>query len=293
MKTDESIYRTLLESAAEGIVIVDKDGVIVLANAMAEILFGYPKAELVGQKVEILVPERLRGVHVQHREAYVENVRNRPMGSGLALVGRRKDGSEFPIAVSLSYAGAGDDLRVMAAISDITELKQAEEERAKVMAERIRQLEAELQSLERMGSNPATATTAASFGAGALREGFPDVFTQYVAEFGEIMDLALEQDSYKVEHNLAEKLRAMAEKLGFLRGGPRDVIDIYSTALRVRTVNVLNAKAQVYVDEGRLIALEIMGYLVSFYRNYAGMGGKNALSRNYPKPPAAEEERNE
>ena len=91
------------------------------------------------------------------------------------------------------------------------------------------------------------------------------------------MDLALERDSFKVEHNLAEKLRAMAEKLGFLKGGPRDVIEIYSAALRLRTVNVLNAKAQVYVDEGRLIALEMMGYLVSFYRNYAGMGSKGTF----------------
>jgi hypothetical protein len=77
-----------------------------------------------------------------------------------------------------------------------------------------------------------------------------------------------------VEHNVEEKLRGMAEKLGVLKVGPRDVIDIYSSALKLKTDTSMHGKAPAYVAEGRLMILELMGYLVSFYRNYAGISRK-------------------
>ncbi|MGH7480153.1 MAG: two-component system sensor histidine kinase NtrB, partial [Candidatus Methylomirabilales bacterium] len=126
LRKSEATARALLESAAEGIVIVGGDGRIVLANANAEKVFGYSREELLGQTVEILLPERLRPAHVRHRGGYFTEPRVRPMGLGLDLAGRRKDGTEFPVEISLSYIETEDGLLAMAFITDITERVQLE-----------------------------------------------------------------------------------------------------------------------------------------------------------------------
>ena len=408
MTKGEPTYRSLLEMAAEGVVIVDRDGRIVLANNKAEELFGYRREELLGQEVEILVPESRRLVHSEHRAKYLANPRNRPMGAGIDLIARRKDGSEFPVEISLSYAGEGDDMLIMASVLDITgrraleeglresearhhslidaildstaggiiirdadfkvgwfnkaledyfgikrsevinedirnlvkfqigpkmenpetflqriatnrdsegglgdifvihilksehrperwvehrsdpirsglfaggridhfyditEVKLSEEVKAKLMDERIRQLEDELRSLDRLKGQPTTSVTAASFGTWSLRDGFPDIFQELVTGYSELMDLALEQHAYKVQYNIAEKLRDIAERLAFMNCGPREVIDIYTSALKQRTDHAIAGKSRAYLAEGRFLVLELMGYLVSAYRNLAG-----------------------
>jgi PAS domain S-box-containing protein len=121
------MFRALLESAPDAMVIIDDSGVIRLANAQAQTLFGYQREALIGKRVEVLIPERLRAQHAAHRTGYFASPKLRSMGTGLELSGRRKDGSEFPIEISLSPLHTEDGVWATAAVRDISDRKRAEE----------------------------------------------------------------------------------------------------------------------------------------------------------------------
>lgn len=117
-----------VEAFPDALVAVERDGTIVQINSQTEDLFSYRREELVGQKIELLVPERYRRPHQGHREDFAHNPKIRRMGAGLDLYGRRKDGSEFPVEISLSPISAGDRKLVLSAIRDISERKRIEED---------------------------------------------------------------------------------------------------------------------------------------------------------------------
>lgn len=140
-------FRALLEAAPDAMVIADAKGRITLINAQTETLFGYRRDELLGQPVELLIPERYHGQHVHHRQSYNHAPRLRPMGAGRELFGRRKDGSEFPVEISLSPFQTEDGVLVFSAIRDITlqKIAQTELREAKEKLEtRVRERTAEL-----------------------------------------------------------------------------------------------------------------------------------------------------
>ena len=142
------LARSALDAAPDAMIIIDDAGTIRFANRQITALFGYAHDEVVGRSVEELMPERFRKRHVAHRQEYISALRPRPMGIGLALFGQRRDGTEFPLEISLSPIETADQVLVAAAIRDVTDRKRAEAElhvaqeaaeRARVVADQARE----------------------------------------------------------------------------------------------------------------------------------------------------------
>ena len=126
LRESEQRFRLVVEAAPNAMVMIDRAGKIVMVNTQAERVFGYSRAELVGQPVEMLVPERFRGHHPELRKTFFADPRPRPMGAGRDLYGLKKDGSEFPVEIGLNPIETDEGTMVLSAIVDITERKAAE-----------------------------------------------------------------------------------------------------------------------------------------------------------------------
>lgn len=147
-RQDEERFRRLLEAAPDAILEVDAGGRIILANAAAERMFGYARSELVGQSVEMLVPQAARAAHARHREAYTASPRSRPMGVGLDLQAQKKDGATFPVEISLSPNRSDDTANVIVIVRDVSQRNQMEA-MLRRSEERLRQAE-KLEALGRL-----------------------------------------------------------------------------------------------------------------------------------------------
>jgi PAS domain S-box-containing protein len=140
----EQKFQMLLEAAPDAMVVVDSEGRIEVANLQVETLFGYPRMDLVGQGIEVLVPATLREEHAHHREAFFATPRKRAMGADLELMAVRRDGSEFPVEISLSPLEGPGGMGVTAAIRDVTERKAT----AQALAQKVAELRQSNEALE-------------------------------------------------------------------------------------------------------------------------------------------------
>jgi PAS domain S-box-containing protein len=144
----ESRFRKLLEAAPDAILEVDAEGRIVLLNHMAEEMFGYSREELLGLNVDTLVPAAIRGGHKEHRTSYTAQPQIRPMGTGLKLQAQKKDGTLFPVEISLSPNQSDEGLRVIALVRDISERKKIEDRLQAVQQQHTAELAAKNEQLE-------------------------------------------------------------------------------------------------------------------------------------------------
>jgi PAS domain S-box-containing protein len=148
----EAVALSVLEAAPDAIVTIDQAGRIVLVNAQTERLFGYDRQELLGRPIETLLPERFHSVHVTHRNAYARAPCLRPMGIGLELYGRHRDGTEFPVEISLSPIETAAGRLVTSAIRDVTDRKRIEEQ-FKQQTDELARSNAELQQFAYVASH--------------------------------------------------------------------------------------------------------------------------------------------
>jgi len=196
----EATVRALLETAAEAIVATNQEGRIVLVNAAAEKMFGYCRQKLIGQSVDQFVPERLRQRHATHRASWFAQPRNRPMGGDLELTGLRKDGTEFPIEVSLSYLHNRQGMLGVSFISDITERRKNQETLLQYQGQ-LRRLTASLLSAQETENRE-------------LARELHDVFSQELAALS--MELSTLLGCGGVAGPLSEHLAHMERKIGNL-----------------------------------------------------------------------------
>ena len=148
----EAKYRGVIDAAPDAIVIATREGAIDLVNRQGEILFGYGRDELLGQRVELLIPERFHGRHSGHRDAYAAHPQTRPMGVGLELYGRHRNGREFPVEISLSPMWPEGEFLVTAVIRDVSDRKRTEQQlrqTADLLARQTTELARSNEELER------------------------------------------------------------------------------------------------------------------------------------------------
>lgn len=264
LRQERDLIARLMDTSPISITMVNRRGEIVFANERAEEVLGLTRARITGRTYnapdwhitdlngEPLPDEALPFQQVMATQTPVYDVRHAIEWA---------DGQRRLLSINgapiLDESGEVD--RVVFAIEDITQQVREEEER-------VAQLERELDSLETLAALPNTRVAARSYGLAPLRESQPNVFDDLVERYEAMMEKALEQRAYKIEDESSQEITAMAERLGALRAGPRDVVDIHILALKNKSRNTNAIKAGAYAEESRLIALELMGDLASYYR---------------------------
>ncbi|MGC9400220.1 MAG: response regulator [Anaerolineae bacterium] len=265
LRRERDLLDRMMETSPVGIILVDCEGQITFANARAEEILGLsrdsltqlsynaPQWRITDYEGQPFPEEELPFRQVMATGSPVYDVRH-------AIESREGGRTLLSINAAPLRDEMGEIVGMVATIEDVTERVQEEKQHRE-------QLERELRALAGLTSPPQTTVTATMFGTVPLRDSYPQAFEEFHDTYGELLDRALAARVYKVSSDLSDALRAFARRLGTLRAGPRDVIDLHSSTLQAKIEAVPPQKARAYVEEGHLVVLELMGYLVLYYRN--------------------------
>ncbi|MGE3777215.1 MAG: chemotaxis protein CheB [Pirellulaceae bacterium] len=272
LKQAEARFRNAVEAAPSGMLMVDRHGQITLLNSETERIFGYGRDELLGQSVEMLMPERYRQRHVRHRQTYLQHPRLRPMTTQLDLVGLRKDGSEFPIDVRLSPLSTPRGVAVLSAVLDVTDRKRLESSLRTQLTQRDRFLA----TLSHELRNPLAAILAAaamvSRLAGDGSESAADpcgVIRRQASQLAALLDDLL--DVSRVSQN---KIRLRPEPVDMIRLC-EEAIEAVSPAIAAHRHEVVldAADKPVWVEVDRARMLQVLENLLTNAIKYTPDGG--------------------
>jgi PAS domain S-box-containing protein len=255
-RREAEFSNAILDTAAALIVVLDPEGRIRRFNQTCEKLTGYQEEEVLGRSFwETLLPgDEIQEARRVFNQLTAGNYPNRWENEWVSRSGDR-------IRVAWSNTCLLDEQgrveHVVGIGLDVTEIALMEQARRREQA-----------SLETYSCDPGTSATASSLGVSSLRSSQEQAFQELAEQFRSVLEQSMEQNLYKVEHHVSDTLRSMARRFGRLNAGPRDVIQVYLRALDEKTRKVSRSKARAFTDEGRLLLVELMGYLAGHYQNH-------------------------
>lgn len=277
LRESEARFRAMVEASTDCIWRIDALAQYTYVSPRVFDLLGYTPDEMLGRsRFELTAVAQDQ----QSDSQFAELFRQRKPFALLENFGLHKDGHKVVMETSGSpiYDAAGQYLGYQGIDRDVTERN-----RLRAELETARQHEQEARQLASMarisGDSPSSATENA-FGLLRLRESDPKLFGTLVLGFMRIQDMALEQRVLKVDHPIRAGLQDLAEQLGMVKAGPRDAIEIYVQALNSLSQDIPPQKAQAYAEESRLLVLELMGHLVSFYRKHFVGSSRQTTNRD-------------
>lgn len=271
---------SVVESSNEVIVSDSLDGIILSWNKAAEKVYGYKADEIVGKHFSILVPpDKQSDVGMM-----LEKIKKGESVENYETIRIRKDGKRLNISVTLSPLKdeRGNVIGICGIGRDITEQKRLQAELEKIKQKE--QHEKEIRSLEELASLPRKQDiTAQLFQINPLKKSMPGIFNELVDRYEKIIERSLDSDDIK--HVISEELRLMGEELSMLKAGPSDVMEIHSIAMKHRGKIDDLENTQKFTEKGRIMVLELMGYMVTYYRKHSliprtnGVGSKAPIKR--------------
>ncbi|HJW90625.1 MAG TPA: PAS domain-containing sensor histidine kinase [Anaerolineales bacterium] len=278
------LFPILLESAPDAILVVDADARIILANSQAEKMFGYSRQELLGQTIELLVPERFRSLHQSHRQRFFQHPHLRPMGSGLELVARCNDGVELTVEISLSPLETSQGMLVTSVIRDVSARKQAEKALQAAYGQletRVQERTAELQSAYRELQLRSEELDAFSHTvahdlknqialitgyAEVLRENFQSLSAQNVSHY---LD-PIARNGYKMGRLVEALLLLATVRKSPMERSALDMRAIVTDAHQRLAYEILQSKAEISLPEKWPVALGYAPWVEEIWVNYLG-----------------------
>jgi len=263
LRTSETKYRAFFETIDQGVVYQDADGNITAANPSAERILGLKAEQMKGRTFSDFVWRIIREDGTDFAQTDYPSMISLRTGKemrgiimGIFSVSKADLTWIRGSAVPQFKLGEDKPYQVYSIFEDITDKKLAENSR-----------KWEIKSLTQYSEPHKSVITSEYLGVKPLRTAVADIFEEFVGKYEEWMELSLEKELFKVDNNISTNLQNMAERLGFFYATPRDLVEIHVKALQHKTEKLSSRKAQLYADVGRIMLLELMGYLLSFYRN--------------------------